>query len=604
MTQQWHTDQATDQDSATILPLLSGEGDQRLLHEWVESHEQYTLTDPSATVETAEFDLCVLDGESLEQHAEALRERKQRADPVLLPCLLLLPEADISVLEADRSEIADNVVFETVDEIVSMPIRKVELEWRTEALLRLRSQSMTLDRKRRELRLFKRATEAAGHAVYITDTEGVIQYVNPAFERMTGYSAEETVGETPAMFDSGEMSEAYFDRLWRTVEDGNRWEEDLINRRKDGELYHAHQTIAPVVGPDGEPTHFVAVQADITDRVELNQELTTFREIVERIEDPIMLQDMDGQFRIVNQAVAKYADMSPEELRGTDEYAFMDEASATRIEEYKQRVLEEERVARYSISPTFPEESDVTFSTVRYPHYTEDGELNGTVAICRNVTELEMRDEQLRIIDRVLRHNLRNNMTTVGMFAEKLESVVPVEEEESARRIRRTSEQVMKLVEKQREITKFLTDPPDDRTINLVTLVETVAGEATDQHPAADIRCEMPETCPIEATTAVGDAIVELVENAVVHNESDEPVVDIVITDEGDGATLSVGDRGPPIPEMEREVLTGERAIDPLYHGSGLGLWFVNLIVTHSGGKVVFTENNPQGNVVSLAFGE
>jgi PAS domain S-box-containing protein len=588
-----------DTDTARILPLLSGEGDQRLLLEWIEGHDNYTLVDPDRSVETAQFDCCILDGETLERHAETLRRRKQDAAPVMLPCLLLLPEADLSVLEIDRGEIADSVVFETVDEVVAMPLKKAELEWRTEALLRLRSQSLRLDSQRRELRLFKRATEAAGHAVYIVDSDGEIEYVNPAFEEITGYDAAEVIGESPRVLDSGEMSESYFDRLWETLTSGEVWTEDIVNQRKNGETYHANQTIAPVTDGNGSPVKYVAIQSDITERVETKRRLEMFRDIVERLEDPIMLQDCEGRFEVVNEALTEYADMSREELLGKTEFAFMDEGAATRIEARKTQVVEQEEPVQYSISPTFPTKNGEIFSTSRYPYYDQDGSLRGTIAICRIVTDLKSRENQLRVMDRVLRHNLRNDMTTIGMFAEKIRDAVPEELADDADRIYRTSLKINRTVEKQRKITDFLTEGSRERTIDLAETVAAVAKQHRDRYPDAEIRTTSPDSCPVETITALEQAVAELVENAIVHSDREAPSVEVRVSN-GDNPVVAVADDGPGIPDMDRQVLTAGKRIEPLYHGSGLGLWLVHLIVERAGGTVTVTENEPTGNVVTI----
>ncbi|WP_181685236.1 PAS domain S-box protein [Halorhabdus salina] len=118
----------------------------------------------------------------------------------------------------------------------------------------------------------KSAVENAGHAVYFTDRDGTINYVNPAFERITGYDSDEAIGENPQILKSGEMAEAYYDDMWETLLSGERWEEEIINERKTGEHYTAHQTIAPIEA-DGEITGFVAIQADISDRKAREQEL-------------------------------------------------------------------------------------------------------------------------------------------------------------------------------------------------------------------------------------------------------------------------------------------------------------------------------------------
>jgi PAS domain S-box-containing protein len=121
-------------------------------------------------------------------------------------------------------------------------------------------------------RLFRKAVEASGHSVYFTDRNGVIQYVNPAFEETTGYTAEEAVGKTPRILKSGEHDEAFYEELWETILAGDVWRNELINRRKSGERYVVDQTIAPVED-DGRITHFVAINVDITDQHDYERRL-------------------------------------------------------------------------------------------------------------------------------------------------------------------------------------------------------------------------------------------------------------------------------------------------------------------------------------------
>jgi PAS domain S-box-containing protein len=121
-------------------------------------------------------------------------------------------------------------------------------------------------RSRQRVRMFRSAVEHSGHSIYITDTDGVIEYVNPSFTDITGYTAEEAVGRTPEILKSGEHGAEFYDDLWETILGGDVWENEIINRRKSGELYVADQTIAPILVGDSEPEKFVAVNQEITDR--------------------------------------------------------------------------------------------------------------------------------------------------------------------------------------------------------------------------------------------------------------------------------------------------------------------------------------------------
>ncbi|MFC6755191.1 PAS domain-containing protein, partial [Halorubrum tibetense] len=208
------------------------------------------------------------------------------------------------------------------------------------------------------------------------------------------------------------MDDDFYSDLWETITAGDTWHEEITNQRSDGSQYVADQTIAPIVA-DGEPRAFVAVQTDITERKELEGRLSLYRDIIERLEDPIMIQACEGEFRLVNDALCSFAGLSRDELLGDGEYAFMDEETATTIARQKQRVIETEQPVEYSVEPTFKHsDREAIFYTSRYPYY-EDGEIAGTLAICRNVTDLEERTRQLHVLDNILRHNIRNELNVI-----------------------------------------------------------------------------------------------------------------------------------------------------------------------------------------------
>ncbi|MBT3322358.1 MAG: PAS domain S-box protein [Anaerolineae bacterium] len=130
----------------------------------------------------------------------------------------------------------------------------------------------------KNLRNLSRATEQAASGIVITNTEGIIEFANPAALRITGYSAEEFIGETPNLLKSGEHDASFYDELWKTIRKGEVWRGELINRCKDGSYYWESQTISPVKNTQGEITHYVAVKEDITRRKELEQALAIAHE--------------------------------------------------------------------------------------------------------------------------------------------------------------------------------------------------------------------------------------------------------------------------------------------------------------------------------------
>jgi two-component system, cell cycle sensor histidine kinase and response regulator CckA len=113
------------------------------------------------------------------------------------------------------------------------------------------------------------AIEQAGEAIVMTDAQGIIQFVNPAFERTTGYSRKEAVGQNPRILKSGEHDELFYRNLWDTISGGRTWAGRMVNKRKDGTLYTEETTISPVRDASGRIVNYVAVKRDITEHLRL-----------------------------------------------------------------------------------------------------------------------------------------------------------------------------------------------------------------------------------------------------------------------------------------------------------------------------------------------
>jgi len=120
--------------------------------------------------------------------------------------------------------------------------------------------------REREHQTFREAVEAASHAIYWTDPDGTIEYVNPAFEAQTGYSAEEALGRNPRILKSGEHDQAFYENLWETICAGDVWKSKIINQRRDGEQYVVEQTITPIETVAGEIERFVAINEERRER--------------------------------------------------------------------------------------------------------------------------------------------------------------------------------------------------------------------------------------------------------------------------------------------------------------------------------------------------
>ena len=117
------------------------------------------------------------------------------------------------------------------------------------------------------------ALASAANAIVITNRNGTIEWVNPAFTQITGYSSEEATGKNPRILKSGEHPPAFYAGMWNTIKSGLVWSGELVNRRKDGSLYDEYMTVTPVKGADGQIAYFVAIKQDVTERHQMDTRL-------------------------------------------------------------------------------------------------------------------------------------------------------------------------------------------------------------------------------------------------------------------------------------------------------------------------------------------
>ncbi len=129
------------------------------------------------------------------------------------------------------------------------------------------------EQKNLQLLIQSAAVENAANSIVITDFEGTILWVNPAFTSLTGYTLQEAAGQTPRLLKSGRHNEQFYQGLWRTIRSGKTWRGEFTNRRKDGTLYEGEQTITPVSAEPGKMTHFVGIMNDVTQRKQAEKEL-------------------------------------------------------------------------------------------------------------------------------------------------------------------------------------------------------------------------------------------------------------------------------------------------------------------------------------------
>ena len=159
------------------------------------------------------------------------------------------------------------------------------------------------------LRLFEVALNSVASGIVITDVDAHIQWVNPAFTKLTGFSLKEALGHNPGeLTKSGKHGPAFYRNMWEAILSGQTWHGEIVNRRKDGSLYDEALIIAPVTGGDGAIRHFVAVMQDITERKHAEEQIRTlaFYDALTQLPNRRLLSDRLGQTMAASKRSGRY----------------------------------------------------------------------------------------------------------------------------------------------------------------------------------------------------------------------------------------------------------------------------------------------------------
>jgi len=226
---------------------------------------------------------------------------------------------------------------------------------------------------------------------------------------------------------------------------------------------------------------------------------------------------------------------------------------------------------------------------------------NYTFGIYTDITERKQRRQRVEVLNRVLRHDLRNGMNIIKGAAETLTGSVDEEQRlDLANSVTDRANELLETAEKTRTVERTLDrkraplEPTDAAAV-----IRHACDAIRTEYPEAALDLDVPERTLVTADDMLETALYHVLENACLHNDRD-PEIRVWVETEGDSVAVKVADNGPGIPDEERALVAEDREITQLNHASGLGLWLVNWVVTRAGGSLSFTENDPRGTVVTL----
>ena len=473
----------------------------------------------------------------------------------------------------------------------------------------------------------EQAVSTSGEVIFFTDTDGVIQYVNPQFTRVYGYSADEVVGKfTPRILKSGVLPAEHYAELWRRLVAGEAVAVDAINRAKDGRHVHIEGSANPVFDEQGALAGYFAVQLDVTKRRALDAERRLAQFAVNHAPDGILWVHRDGRILFANDALAQSLGYTREELCTMRVPDVDPDFTPQRYAEHfhaglRHRAVSFESRHRRRDGTVFPVDITVSYLEI-------DGELCGC-AIVRDLTERRQLEEQFRQAQKMeaigrlaggIAHDFNNVLTAVVGFSELV-----LERVGDDRDLRSDVEEIRRAGERAGQLTKRLLTfsrqqilAPSVVDLNEVVrdaqrLLGRVIGEDVELTVTTG---ESPQWANVDA-----GQIEQLLMNLVVNARDAMPKggrIAIAIAGAevdadfarrhpgavvGPSVTLTVTDTGSGMtPDVLEHVFEPFFTTKPLEKGTGLGLSTVYGIVKQSGGYIQIESAPSLGTTVSCYF--
>ena len=453
--------------------------------------------------------------------------------------------------------------------------------------------------RRDRVRLF--VEELSEYAMFMLDTDGRVDSWNRGAQLLQGYNESEILGEPLETFCTDEAREAGVpDQLLTAARETGRAETEEWCVCKDGSRYRALVTITTLYD-NGTIRGFGVIIRDVTEREQRQAEMEREQEFIERalntLDDIFFVMAPDGEIDRVNQRAidvtgysrAELTSMDPSDLFESDETDVLEEVIADVLATGETRV-------EATLLTADGERRQYEFRARRL--LDDNGTVTGIVGIGRDITEQELDEERIEVAQRVLRHNLRNDLNAIRAWAETLDGEAV--DEEAVDRIIQVTDRLVNLSEKTRTMVQLESERADRQTVDAGTLLPAVLDRYRRSHPDATI--EYDATDADELLISDGErfetALTNTIENALEHN-SRSAWIRVVTASTDRAVHVHIHDNGPGIPEAERGVLeAGEETA--LEHGSGVGLWLIQWCIATMGGEVTFAERDPRGSIVTL----
>ncbi|WP_251341778.1 PAS domain S-box protein [Haloplanus halophilus] len=455
------------------------------------------------------------------------------------------------------------------------------------------------ERLEREKARFEGIAETSFDVLFRVGRDATFTYVSAAAERVLGHDPEDLVGTPFASWLDGAAVDDAIRAFDRTM-DGETVENlELDFRDADGDRVVVAVNATPIE-EDGRVVGVQGVGRDVTARKERERELHRKTRAMDEAQVGISIADArDGDLPLVyaNEGFERVTGYDTADLLGRNCRFLQGEATDPEtIDLLGERIAAEEPASVELIN--YRADGTPFWNQVRLSPVEDDaGTVSHYLGFQTDVTERKRTEQLVRLLNRVLRHNLRNDMNVIRGTGRFLQNGRPDDPTALGERIERTADGLVGLSEQARELERNARREREPTRIDPAALFETTV---EDLPADAAVETRVDTDRDLCAGPELERALAELAGNGIGHNPAAEPWLELAATDDGEWVTVTVTDDGPGIDDMETAVIAEGQETE-LVHGSGLGLWLVNWIVTRYGGSFqIEARGDAEGSVATI----
>lgn len=578
-----------------ILLLVAGGRDRELLVDWLATEPGYetVCADSPTAVEEVDYDLCLVDPSRVDRVAERIRDRREAAAPCLVPTLLVVPGARGG---RDRTTLETESAWEVVDDVVELPVEKAALRRRIDSLLRGRHASLELAAREEQYRELVRL----GPEAILLVSEGSVVYGNDTAAELLGPEGS----ADPSGWAVAELAEGdgvgRLEQVVDAVERDGRLDEF---RTIDLVLVDGTERTVEVTGVtvtyEGEPATRLVVR-DVTDERRRSERLVLYARALEAAAQGVTIADArrdDEPLVYANPAFEEITGYDAEEILGRNCRFLQGEGTDPEAVAEVHAAIEERRPVSVELRNYRKDGTPFWNRLDIVPVRDDTGEVTHFLGFQRDVTRRREREQRVAVLDRVLRHNLRNQLNVVRGEADRIlaeEAVDPDEARAAAEGIIHATDELLAIGDQARRFREVVTGERCQPGVHDLrqTLVAAVA-DLVSEHPDVTVNIDLPEGVTVYAHEVVGLAFLGVVE--VLAETSDGKVdVAVRVADASPGAvTVEIVDRAGGFSTSDLGVVD-DGIETPVVHPQGVELWLLRWSVEHSGGEFgVDTASDP-----------